>query len=187
MEILYTLFLILGLGYLLLTIFGGLGDALDLGMDGAMESVGLDTLFGLDFSADSGMGEATGLGCSVLAAFMAGFGVLGLVGASAGWNPLLVIGGSVVGGWIMGRGFATVMRYVLAGQSTEGYSSDSLIGLSARVTINTDAGRTGEVMVNIGEQIKYAAREINDAPMQRGDVVEIVDVVGHVLHVKKKS
>ena len=72
MELIFGLVLLIGVGFLLLTIFG---NAVDI--DGAFESVGLDALPGLDG------GEAGSLGLNVIASFLAGFGGVGLAGTLA--------------------------------------------------------------------------------------------------------
>ncbi|MEQ8674020.1 MAG: hypothetical protein RLP44_24735 [Aggregatilineales bacterium] len=183
MEIIFGGIMLVGVLYLLLMIFGGIGDAFDFGVDGALESVGLDGVFGLG-GAD--VGDASGLGCSVLAAFLAGFGAMGLTGVSAGWSLPIMIALALVVGWGMARVVVVVMRYVLAQQSTEIYTIESTIGKSARVTIDSPAGKTGEVMIEDAHVMKYPVQEIDGRALKRGDLVEVVDISGRFLRVKKK-
>jgi membrane-bound ClpP family serine protease len=182
MEFIYIASLVFGVGYLLLIILGGLEESLDFGVDGAMASSGVDGFFGLDLEA----GEATGLGCSVIAAFLAGFGAVGLTLVQTGAGTILSLAASVALGYLLARGVGSVMKYVIAQQHTESFSAQSLIGSSARVTINSGPGETGEVIIEEGQTLKYPVKEIGGAALQRGDIVEIVDVVDRFLHVKKK-
>lgn len=165
-----------GLAYLLLMIMGILNDTPDV--DGVFEDNALGALFGV--------GDAEGLGCSVIAAFMAGFGAVGLTGTLAGWNILIIFVSALVFGVILGRMVTTILRFVYNQQSTSVYSASDLIGMSARVTIDSPPGKTGEAIVEHGEVLKYSIQEINGAELRRGDIVEILEASGHVLKVKKK-
>ena len=80
----------------------------------------------------------------------------------------------------------TLLRFVYNQQSTSVYSSSDLIGMSARVTIDSPAGKTGEAIVEHGEVRKYSIQEINGAALKRGDTVEILEADSHILKVKKK-
>lgn len=184
MEIVFGGMMVVGLLYLLLMIFGGMSEALDFGVDGALESVGLDSVFGL---AEVDAGEATGLGCSVLAAFLAGFGAVGLTGSVLNWSPLVLMALALLFGWLLARGVAVFMRFVFDQQSTEVYSIDTMIGKSARITIDSPAGKTGEAMIEDGQVLKYPVKEINGQALKRGDIVEVVDINGRFLQVKKKK
>ena len=181
MAVLFGIIMLVGVAYLLLMILGGLGDAFN--MDGALESTGLDALFGVDSPE---VGEVSGLGCSAIAAFLAGFGAVGLTGVLAGWNMIVIVAVSIAFGYGLGRGVVALLRYVRAQQSTTVFSNRDLLGMPARVTIDSPAGKTGEVLIE-GEQIlKYPVKEVNGAALKRGDFVEIVDIEGRFLLVKKK-
>jgi membrane protein implicated in regulation of membrane protease activity len=184
MELVFLAIMLVGLLYLLLMIFGGLGDVFQLDIEGALEGTGLDSLLGLAGAADSG--EASGLGCGVIAAFLAGFGAVGLAGTVAGWNPFLLLAAAVAFGWVLGRAVVALLRFVYRQQSTDVFHNEDLIGTSARVTINSAPGKTGEVLVELGEVRKYPVQELSGAALQRGDTVEIVAVSGRFLQVKKK-
>lgn len=183
MEILFLIIMLVGLLYLLLMIFGGAVTVIDIDIDSALESTGLDTVFGLD---SAGGGEASGLGCGVIAAFLAGFGAVGLTGSIGGWNPLAMLVAAVLFGWLLGRAIVALLRFVYAQQSTDVFRSETLIGQSARVTIDSPAGKIGEAMVEEGEIRKYPIKEMSGLALQRGDTVEIVDINGRFLRVKKK-
>lgn len=181
MAVIFGVIMLIGIGYLLLMILGGVGDAFN--MDGALESTGLDALFGVD-SPD--VGEVSGLGCSAIAAFLAGFGAVGLTGTLAGWNIFVIAAVSIGFGYGLGRGVAALLRYVRAQQSTRIFSSEDLLGMPARVTIDSPAGKTGEALIE-GEQIlKYPIKEVTGAALKRGDIVEVVNIEGRFLQVKKK-
>lgn len=184
MEFIFGAMLVFGVGYLLLMIIGGIGNATDFGIDGIFHDLHLDALFALD--ADT-TGEITGIGCSVIAAFAAGFGAVGLTATRLGWNTIIALVISLMLGYLLAFAVSRFMVFVMASQSTERFSSQDLIGFSARVTINTASGQTSEVMVEEGQTLKYAAKEINGAELKRGDIVQIVDVEGTFLRVKKKS
>ncbi|HLV35617.1 MAG TPA: hypothetical protein VKY59_10910 [Spirillospora sp.] len=183
MEILFLIIMLVGLLYLLLMIFGGAVTVMDIDIDSALESTGLDTVFGLDSAGGS---EAGGLGCGVIAVFLAGFGAVGLTGSIGGWNPLAMLVAAVLFGWLLGRAVVALLRFVYAQQSTDVFRSETLIGQSARVTIDSPAGKIGEAMVEEGEIRKYPIKEMNGLALQRGDTVEIVDINGRFLRVKKK-
>jgi membrane protein implicated in regulation of membrane protease activity len=179
MEWIFGAFLIVGVGYLLLTIIGGLIDTPDFGVDAAMDAVGLDVLLGLD-----GM-EATGFGCSVLAAFAAGFGAVGLVSTLSGWSLILSLLVALAVGMVIARISSAAFKYVYAGQHTDVRSIQMIVGSTARVTIETPSGSTGEVMVEQEEILRYPVREIDGTPLQRGDLVQIVSIEGNQLRVRK--
>ncbi len=181
MELLFLAIMVAGLAYLLLMIFGSAGEVFDF--DGVLESLGIDALFGMDVGPE---GDASGIGCGVIAAFLTGFGAVGLTGSVSDWNPFLMLAGAVVFGWVLGQIMLRVLRFVYAQQSSAVFNNEDLIGSSARVTINSGAGKTGEAMVELGEIRKYPIKEVNDAALQRGDVVEIININGRFLEVKKK-
>jgi hypothetical protein len=181
MEWLFLALMIFGLAYLVLMIVSGIGDLMPIDVDGMLEGTGIDSLMGLE-----GAEDASGLGCSVIAAFLAGFGAVGLTGTVMAWNPLLMLLVATGFGWGLGRVVVAIMSFVFRQQSTEVFHKDDLIGLSARVTIDTAAGKTGEAMVESGAIRKYPVQEVNGAALQRGNTVVIVDVNGPFLQVKKK-
>lgn len=180
MEIIFGGIMLAGLAYLVLMIIGGFGDGPDLGIEGALDATGMDAIFGVE-------SDIAGLGCSVLATFMAGLGAVGLTGTLSGWNPLAILLGAVVGGWLLARLAAVVLRFVYRQQSAPvTFSDQDLIGQSARVTIDSAPNTTGEVLIEADTILKYPVQEITGAALKRGDLVDIVDVSGRYLRVKKK-
>ncbi|MFO7322079.1 MAG: hypothetical protein DIU68_010130 [Chloroflexota bacterium] len=130
--------------------------------------------------------DAGKFGCTIIAAFLAAFGAVGLLGTLSNWGLPLTLGASVVFGLVIGRIIMAVLAYVVRQQSTERHRIDDLIGVSARVTIDTPAGATGEAMVETAYVSKYPVRDVTNSPLSRGDYVEVVDVRDGTLYVKKK-
>ncbi|NDJ60865.1 MAG: hypothetical protein GYB67_07050 [Chloroflexi bacterium] len=168
LTLVFAIFTLVGVLYFVISLFSG-GDIL-----GSME---------IDLP---GLADASGFGCSIVAAFLAGFGAIGLLGAFSGWSLITTILASVVAGLVFGRAALAVFRFVIGQQSPGITDSDDLIGTSARVLIDVPAGKTGEAMTEGQFVQKYPVREVNNAPMQRGDSVEVVNVNGGILYVKKK-
>lgn len=160
--------LLFGMGYLLFSIF--LGDA--------------DFDVGIDLDAGDG---AFGFGCNVIAVFCVGFGAIGTVGSLAAWNPLLTILLSLLLGLILGRIFQKFLQFAMRQQSNDPLTKDKLIGLTARVTVPVPAGKMGEALVEDVERIKYAIRNVENAPLSKGDIVSIIDVQAGRLLVRKVS
>jgi membrane protein implicated in regulation of membrane protease activity len=162
---------------------------------GAMTLLGvlyflITILSGSDLIGDidlPGIDVGDGFGCTILAVFLAGFGSIGLLGVSSGWNLVTTIIAALVFGLILGRLAVGLLRYVFRQQSgTIQPREGQLIGTSARVTIDSPEGKTGEAMIE-GEHIeKYPVKEVNGAALRRGDHVEFVEINGGILYVKKK-
>lgn len=185
MTIFFGAILIFGMLYLLLMIFGGMGDALDFGVDGALDGTGVDVIFGIDsVEADAGDGN---LGCNVIAAFLAGFGAVGLTGSLMGWNPVAITVVALASGWIFGRVVAIFLRYVYRQQYTDAFTIEDLIGETGRITIESAAGKTGEVIIEKGQIYKYPVKEINGEALHRGDNVLVISVDGRYLNVKRTN
>lgn len=136
--------------------------------------------------ADTGMDDGGEIGCTLIAAFFAVFGAIGLLGVLSSWSLPVTLVVAAVAGVVIGRGLMAAMRLVIRQQSTTVTRDQDLIGSSARVTIDTPEGRTGEALLE-GETVgKYPVREINGAALHRNDHVDVVDVHGGILLVKRK-
>ncbi len=60
--------------------------------------------------------------------------------------------------------------------------------MSARVTIESAPGKTGEAMIESGAFVtRSAVKEVNGVALYRGDIVEVVNVESGLLYVKKKN
>ena len=158
-----------GITYMVLSLF--IGDALDF-LDGLE----------LDFAL---LGEGYHLGCAALAVFLATFGTVGWLSALSGSAWWINVLAGLAFGFLMARLAASGLGYVKAQEATDVASLDRLIGQMARATISTPAGKTGEAMIEQGSVMKFPVREMNNAPLQRGDMLEIVEVRGNQLVVKK--
>lgn len=177
MEWIFAGLLVAGLVWLVLMIAAGLGDLFNI--DGALETVGLTWLLGID--AD----DASGMGCGVIAAFMAGTGAFGLAGLGAGLAPLVTLIAALVFGFALARLIALVLRGVLRGQRRVTFAVTDLIGQRARITVGGGGGALAEALVEAETLLKYPARTADDAPLVHGDQVIIVGVEGGVLLVEK--
>ncbi|MEZ4671616.1 MAG: hypothetical protein R3E39_27245 [Anaerolineae bacterium] len=56
----------------------------------------------------------------------------------------------------------------------------------AKVTIDVPEGKTGEVIIEGKFVQRYPVKETSGAALRRGDQVEVVDINGGILYVKKK-
>jgi membrane protein implicated in regulation of membrane protease activity len=151
--------------------------------------LGGDSDLGGDAGVDLGgdLGSETGqFGCSVIAAFMAAFGAIGVLGLLSGWNLLATLGVALGIGILGARVVYSVLRFVVRQQSTATTRIEDLIGATARITIDTPAGKVGEAMIEGQYVEKHAIREESGEALVRGDEVEITDIEGTVLRVRKK-
>lgn len=154
-------------------------------------------IFAILLGGDDGIGEILhidiggfgdtdgGFGCLIIAAFMSVFGVVGLMGTLSGWNLLVTLIAAGVVGALVGRVVMAIMRLVMS-QQTPSIAPEDLIGMIARVTIDTPAGKTGEAIMDSEHVSKFPVRETSGAALKRGDQVEVVDSSEGVLYVKRK-
>ncbi|MBK9123791.1 MAG: hypothetical protein IPM16_11820 [Chloroflexi bacterium] len=157
-------FMLVGTGYFVFSIF--FGDVTD--------------------SGDGGDGDFTLL---LIAAFCSGFGAMGLLGTSSGWSVLVTVLVAAVFGYTIGKAAIFVLRWVMRQQTTDSIPVQrELIGMSARVTIESAPGKTGEAMIESGAFVtRSAVKEVNGVALHRGDIVEVVNVESGLLYVKKKN
>jgi membrane-bound ClpP family serine protease len=133
-----------------------------------------------------GFGDTDGgFGCMILAAFLSVFGVIGLLGTLSGWNLILTLVAAIAIGLLIGRLIMAILRFVM-NQQTPTIVSEDLIGMIARVTIDTPAGKTGEAIMDNPHVSKFPVRETSGAELKRGDQVEVVDFSSGILYVKRK-
>ena len=180
---LFGTILTIGATYIVAMIF--LGGIVDAGVD-----ADVDVDFDIDIDADVGGAdtgvEAVGISLNVIAAFCVGLGAMGLVAALNDWSVLLTGLSSVLFGAFLGRFFQVVMNFVLRQQGGDVITSNSLIGSSARMTVNTPAGKYGEALIEEPERIKYPARHIGGEALEKGETVIVVNVEEGRLYVKKE-
>jgi membrane protein implicated in regulation of membrane protease activity len=194
-DVLFSAMLALGTVYILaILLLGGLGDVADVNAD-----IDTDFDFGadadVDFSGDTGAvdvetgdtdtDEALGISLNVLAAFSVGVGAMGLVASLNDWSVLLTLLASLLFGLLLGRFFQVSMGWLIRQQGGDVRSSVSLIGLKARVTVDTPAGSLGEALIEEPERMKYTIQHLQDAPLNKGDTVQVVEVEGSRLKVRR--
>ena len=181
-----------GVTFLLISIF--LGDVTDVDADVDVDIGGIDidvdgALDGLagDIAGDADVAEGRNLGCMVIAAFLTGFGAMGLLGSLAEWSLFFSVLAGLAFGLIFGRSTAAVLRFVVRQESSDLLTADSLVGTFARITIDIPAGRVGEAIAEGKSLIKYPVKALSDeVELKKGDYVEIVEVRQGRLYVKKK-
>ena len=177
----YGSMLLAGSVFLLISIaLGGLGEAV----------LGADFGFDLDLDLDLDLGEVEAsegrnLGCLTIAAFLAGFGAVGLV--ATGLQLPLVLGllFALAIGVLVGRLTMGLLRFVLRQQSSAVIDQTSLLGKEARVTIFTPAGHVGEALVESGMLMKYPVEAVDGSPLVKGEIVTVLDVRNGHLIVRK--
>lgn len=188
-PLLFGGFLTAGVVYILAILFlGGLvGDA---GLDIDADFGGVDADIGADFSADidggGSEGEVVGISLNVIAAFCVGLGAIGLVASLNDWSVYLTFLSSTLFGLFLGRFFQKMLQFVLRQQHSGLIKTASLVGVQARVTVNTPAGKLGEGLLEEPERMKYPIKHILDEPLQKGDIVIVIEVQSGRLLVRKK-
>lgn len=185
----YAGLMIFGGGFLLLSlILGGLTEGAEgiLGdFDNLLEGIGIDLI---PDNLELGDGEGhRGIGCASIAAFITGFGAAGLAATffelAAVWTVLVALGFGIVTGGI----YLAIMTFVVRQQANTLVRMEDFIGLKGHVTINSPAGEIGQVAVTVrGETKNFPAVEQNGLVLNRGDSVEVVNLEGGRLYVKKQ-
>jgi membrane-bound ClpP family serine protease len=159
---LFGICLVLGVGYLLFTIVLG------------------------DLAEGAGDGEFNLL---LGAIFLAGFGAFGLLAVLSQWSLAATLLSAVSFGYVVGRGGLWLLRAVLRQQTQDSIEViDALVGMSARVTIDTPEGKIGEAMIENGRHItRSAIKEVDGHALKRGDIVQVINAESGLLYVKKKN
>lgn len=168
-DVANTIFVVcLAVGGILLLITVLLGDVLG----GILDGVGFD----FDIGGVSLM--------PLLLAFVAMFGVGGLIGTEAlglGSGPASLIGA------LFGAGGAAIVYALFSilrrAEAPDAFSLRDLVGRNGRVTVGIPAGRNGSVLVSHGgasDEITATA----DADIAAGTTVTVVDVVAGTLIVR---
>jgi membrane protein implicated in regulation of membrane protease activity len=125
-------------------------------------------------------------GCMLIAAVMAGFGAVGLLGWFSRWDTLTTLVIAAVFGLVFGRGVVSLLRFVVRQQS-DSITDENLIGMMARVTIEVPADKTGEAMVQGAFVAKYPIRAVDGQPLHKGEMVQIVEVRDGLLFVQRHN
>lgn len=165
-DVANTVFVVcLAVGGILLLITVLLGDILG----GALDGIGVD----LDIGGVSLM--------PLLLAFVAMFGVGGLIGTEAlglSSGPASIVGGLAgLAGAAIVYGLFSVLRRA---EAPEAYSVRDLIGHTGRVTVGIPAGRNGSVIVSHGGATDEMTATSEQA-IAAGATVTIIEVVAGTL------
>lgn len=140
----------------------------------------------MDVDMDASGGDARSLGCMVIAAFMAGFGSVGLMASFAGWDAAYSLLVALVFGLVFGRSTMGIMRWVLRQQSNDLLTGESLVGAQARITVNIPPGQVGEAMVTAKSVMKYPVVALDrELALHKGDIVQVEQVLNGRLVVTK--
>lgn len=137
----------------------------------------------LDFDFGGEDGQFTMM---LIASALAGFGAVGLLGWFSRWDTLTTVIVAGVFGLVFGRAVVSLLRFVVRQQS-ESITSEDLVGMNARITIEVPAGKTGEAMVEGKFVGKYAIREIDGQALRKGEIVHIVESRDGLLYVRKQA
>lgn len=117
----------------------------------------------------------------LLLAFVAMFGVGGLIGTEAlnlDAGPASLVGGvfGILGTVVVYLLFSVLRR----AEAPQAFSLSDLVGRSGRVTVGIRAGRNGSVLLTYGGA-SHELTATSDADVVAGTVVNVTDVVGGTL------
>jgi hypothetical protein len=177
---------LIGVVFLLLTfIFGELSEGLGgifEGLDGAFEGLGLDFF---PESVEIGDGSG-GVGCGIVAAFMAGFGLIGLAVTMMGGGAGASLLAAVVSGVLAGGLYFGLMSFLIGQQSSSTIEVADFTGRMARVSTNVPRGDIGDGFLELrGQRNRYPLREVQGKALKRGDLVIVERFEGGILFVRK--
>lgn len=130
-------------------------------------------------------GEGTLIG--LFAAFLVGFGAVGLGVAWLGGSFLLGIVLATVFGFLVGGVYVVVVTLLDESELDPVVSEPALIGLTAHVIGETPPGAVGEgVLVVQGQRHRFPIRELNGESLQPEDLVTVVRLEEGALYVRKE-
>jgi membrane protein implicated in regulation of membrane protease activity len=169
-DVANTIFVVcLAVGGVLLLVAVLLGDVLS----GVLDGIGID----IDLGGVSLM--------PLLLAFVAMFGVGGLIGTEAlglASGPASLVG--AISG-LLGAGIVYALFSLLRrAEAPEAFSLRDLVGRTGRVTVGIPVGRNGSVMVSHGGASNDLTATADEA-IPAGATVTVVDVVGGTLVVQR--
>ena len=155
-------------------------------MIGGIATDVFDGLFGIDvdMGADASFKALTFQG---IMAFMMFFGLAGLyVLKSDGGPSLSVLAGAIAGGASMYSTGKLFELFVTLQQDGTTELSESIGSKGQTYLRIPDDGGVGQVTVDVnGAQRTYNAKSEDDAGIATGEFIEVVDVIGEVLVVKR--
>ncbi|MFN7148610.1 MAG: NfeD family protein [Microthrixaceae bacterium] len=155
----HLLFWICAIGGVVLLVIGIVTDGL---ADGVFDA--------LSFGDDGAIVPVTG-------AFLASFGIVGLVAESlTDGNRLVAIGAAAVGGLLFAALAARFVSSALGMHTDPTPTSSDLLGRGGRVVTPIDVDAAGEVLVRLsGQRLKLLARA--ESPVAVGTDVVVVEVL----------
>lgn len=193
MLALYLFSVIIGGGFLLLSVLGGGGEGdldldggidLDLGGDLDFDGDALDGAVDLDGGPDDAASRIFSIRTVVYALF--GFGATGTVLTQLGVGLFTTLAFAVVGGIASGLLVSLVFQYLVKTESGAHLGDSSLVGLDGVVTLPIDEVRAGTVMVERGGRrfalraLPHTSTEGDPAQWSRVIVVEMEGGVARV-------
>jgi membrane protein implicated in regulation of membrane protease activity len=141
-------------------------------LGGVLDSIGLD----LDLGGVSLM--------PLLLAFVAMFGVGGLIGTQAlglESGPASLVGGL---SGVLGAGIVYLLfSFLRRAEAPPAFSLSDLVGRSGRVSVGIPAGRNGSVLLTY-EGASHDLRATSETEIPAGRLVSVTDVVGGTLIVR---
>lgn len=120
-----------------------------------------------------------------LAAFLGGFGAVGLMSRGAGATSWLALGGALSGGLLLSAAlFRLFVRYVLAAEGSSPSAREAAIGKIASVSTAIPAVGLGSITyVANGRRHTVPARTADDQSLARGCEVVVVAVADNIAEV----
>ncbi len=174
MTQLYLFSLVLGGGFMVLSILGDLLGGADVA------DVDLDVDADVDLDADAGGGDAAfkilSLRTFVYALF--GFGAVGTL-LDRIWgpeNPGLTAAFATTGGVVTGLLASAVFGFLKRSDSGERLGEGSFVGLTGKVTLPLDVGSPGQVSVFRGDR-RYTLRALPHGSADSQDSAQWADII----------
>ncbi len=174
---------LMSVGFIVLLIsfiFGGLAEAFS-GLLGGDHDLNLH--IGHHEIADVHTGDGVHVGPSffnlrAIAAFVTGFGAMGWLLTSLGWNAYLAALPSLGIGLLMAFITYLITLMLFKQQSTSGYSPKEIVGQKAELVVPIPANDCGQIaLVYKGSRITHAARSKDGCAIPCG-LVEVEGIVG---------
>ena len=167
---------ILFLLWFALMMIGGVAADIFEGLLG-MEGVG-------DLGADASFKALTFQG---LMAFLMFFGLAGLYTLNSTETSTLAIGVGGIAGFASMYGTGKLFQLFITLQSDGSVGISDAIGSTGSVYLRIPHGGAGQVQVNFGGSLRTMdAKSHDDAEIGNGEFIEVVDILGDVLVVKRK-
>ena len=167
---------ILFLLWFALMMIGGVAADIFEGLLG-MEGVG-------DLGADASFKALTFQG---LMAFLMFFGLAGLYTLKSTETSTLAIAVGGIAGFASMYGTGKLFQLFITLQSDGSVGSSEAIGSTGSVYLRIPQGSAGQVQVNFGGSLRTMdAKSHDDAEIGNGEFIEVVDILGDVLVVRRK-